>query len=73
MAFVVVTRQHPGHTSLLPELLGKITKLPVVPAADGLWVEAGHVYVSPPGGSLAIYNGTLHRIESEKTKTRRNS
>ena len=66
MAFVVITHQHPGHTSLLPELLGKATAIPVVEAADGLKVEPNHVYVSPPGGYLAILNGTLHRMETEK-------
>ena len=66
MAFVVITHQHPGHTSLLPELLGKITNLTVRQAADGLEVEPNHVYVSPPGGHLAILGGTLHRMETEK-------
>ena len=66
MAFVVITHQHPGHTSLLPELLGKITNLTVRQAADGLKVEPDHVYVSPPGGHLAILGGTLHRMETEK-------
>ncbi len=64
MAFVVVTHQHPGHISLLPELLGKKTVMPVVEAADGLQVEPNHVYVGPPGGHLAILNRTLHRMET---------
>ena len=66
MAFVVITHQHPSNTSLLPELLGKITNLKVYQAADGLKVEPNHVYVSPPGGHLAILGGTLHRMETEK-------
>lgn len=66
MAFVVITHQHPGHTSLLPELLGKITSLTVRQAADGLKAEPNHVYVSPPGGHLAILGGTLHRMKTEK-------
>ncbi|MCE9519569.1 MAG: chemotaxis protein CheB, partial [Verrucomicrobia bacterium] len=28
LGFVVVTHQHPSHTSMLPELLGKVTMLP---------------------------------------------
>ena len=66
MAFVVITHQHLTNTSLLPELLGKITNLKVYQAADGLKVEPDHVYVSPPGGHLAILGGTLHRMETEK-------
>ena len=64
-AFVVVTHQHPGHTSLLPELLGKITGIKVCQAADGLKVEPNNIYVSLPGGYLAILGGTLHRMDAE--------
>ena len=64
MAFVVVSHLHPGHTSMLPELLGKTTRLPVVEASDGTRVRPDHVYVGAPGGYLAILNGTLHRMET---------
>lgn len=69
MAFVVITHQLPGHTSLLPELLGKITALKVIQAADGMKVEPNCVYVSPPGGCLAILQGSLHRMEAEKQES----
>ena len=65
MAFVVVSHLHPGYTSMLPELLGKNAKLPVVEAHDGVPVLPDHVYVGPPGGYLAILNGTLHRMETD--------
>jgi two-component system, chemotaxis family, CheB/CheR fusion protein len=65
MAFVAVTHQHPGHTSLLPELLARDTEMPVIEAADGVKIKPNHVYVSPPGGDLAILNGTLHRMETD--------
>jgi two-component system CheB/CheR fusion protein len=35
MGFVVVSHLRPGHTSMLPELLGKATRLRVVEARDG--------------------------------------
>ena len=68
MAFVVVTHQHPGHTSLLPELLGKCTDLKVVQATDRLKVEPNCVYIGPPGGQLAIVKGVLHRLETADKK-----
>lgn len=71
MAFVVVTHQHPGHTSLLPELLGKVTEMTVLAAADGTKLVPNHVYVGPPGGHLAILNGALHRMETEKKEAPR--
>jgi two-component system, chemotaxis family, CheB/CheR fusion protein len=66
MAFVVVTHQHPGHTSLLPELLSKCTRLRVQVAVDGVAVEPGCIYMSPPEGYLAILNGTLHLMEPDE-------
>ena len=54
IGFVVVTHQHPGHTSLLPELLGKCTRMRVKVAADGMAVEPNTVYLSLPDGYLAI-------------------
>ena len=68
MGFVVVTHQHPGHVSLLPNLLSKSTAMCVVEARDGLTVEPNHVYVSLPGGMLQISHGKLHRIEAESSK-----
>ena len=66
MAFVVVTHQHPGHTSLLPELLRKCTRMRVQVAVDGVAVEPGCVFMSPPEGYLAILNGTLHLMEPDE-------
>ncbi|MCS7467905.1 PAS domain-containing protein [Stieleria sp. ICT_E10.1] len=65
MAFVVVTHQHPGHTSLLPELLARETQMEVVEATDGVKLQPNHVYVGTPGGHLALLNGTLQRMDSD--------
>jgi len=71
MAFVVVTHQHPDHTSLLPELLSRETNLPVVTAEDGITLRPNHIYVSTPGGTLAILNGRLHRMKLENLESPR--
>ncbi len=63
MAFVVVTHQHPGHTSMLPELLSRKTQLSVVEVTERMPVEPNRVYVAPPGGHLDILNGCLFRME----------
>ena len=70
-AFVVVLHLDPSHASLVPELLARHTVLPVVPAADGLRVEPGHVYVIPPSGELQIAAGTLHLRPSANPQARR--
>ncbi len=64
MAFVVVTHQHPGHTSLLPELLRKCAPMPVVETSDNLPVKPNCIYVAGPEGYLAILGGRLHLMKS---------
>ena len=60
MAFVVVTHQLPGHASLLPELLGRHTTMPVAAIDDRMAVLPDRIYVSPPGKRVAILDGALH-------------
>jgi two-component system, chemotaxis family, CheB/CheR fusion protein len=69
IGFVVVTHQHPGHVSLLPELLAKTSSMHVAEANDGTLVEPNHVYVGTPGGLLAISGGVLRRLEADSTCT----
>ncbi|MCY2967371.1 MAG: chemotaxis protein CheR, partial [Planctomycetota bacterium] len=69
MAFVVMTHQHPGHTSLLPELLSRSTKVPVVEATDGIQLVPNQIFVATPGAQLAVLNGVLHRMESSTSES----
>lgn len=64
VGFVVVLHQQPGHESLIPELLGRQTTMPVVEATSGTRVERGHVYVAPPGTLLTISDRTLELSEA---------
>jgi two-component system CheB/CheR fusion protein len=71
IAFVVITHQHPGHTSLLPELLRRKTSLTVVEALDGAKLQPNHIYVGGPGGQMTISDGTLHRVEIDRNEAPR--
>ena len=71
IAFVVVTHQHPGHTSMLPELLRRKTVLPVVEASEGTKLQPNRIYVGPPGGQMAILDGTLHRMDVDSREAPR--
>ncbi|HSS30921.1 MAG TPA: CheR family methyltransferase [Nitrospiraceae bacterium] len=62
-AFVVVSHQHAGHSSLLPEILRRWTALPVFEASDGLPVEPNTIYLPPPGSRLAILHAVLHVMD----------
>jgi two-component system CheB/CheR fusion protein len=59
-AFVVVTHQPAGRTSLLPEILARGTSIAVLEATEGITVEPNRVYVSPAGSEIAIAEGVLH-------------
>src|SRR5262245_60019531 len=48
MAFCLVQHLAPRHESILSELLGKATKMPVVEVSEGMQVHGDHVYVIPP-------------------------
>ena len=60
MAFVLVQHLDPKHASMLPELLGRTTQMPVIEIKDSMLVERNKVYVMPPNHSLAILHGKLH-------------
>jgi two-component system, chemotaxis family, CheB/CheR fusion protein len=45
MAFILIQHLSPDHKSILTDLLGKSTIMPVVEAEDGMSVEANRVFV----------------------------
>lgn len=59
VAYVLVQHLDPNHESMLAELLGRRTTMPVRQVADGMTVEANNVYLIPPNASLVIENGRL--------------
>lgn len=59
LAFVLVQHLAPDHNSLLAELVGRSTSMPVLEATHGMRVEARHVYVIPPNATLTIADGVL--------------
>ena len=67
--FAIVFVQHldPNHHSMLAELLARATAMPVSEAADGMAVEANHVYVIPANGDLTIARGSLKLVPRTQT------
>ncbi|MEN2990127.1 CheR family methyltransferase [Tistrella sp. BH-R2-4] len=64
LSFVVVTHLSPERESMLHQVIGHYTDLPVVIAAEGMLVEPDHVYVMPQNALLSIKGGrlTLRRL-----------
>ena len=60
LAYVVVQHLDPTHKALLPELLQRITEMPVRAAEQGMTVAPDCVYVIPPNTELTVSEGELH-------------
>jgi two-component system CheB/CheR fusion protein len=71
MGFVIVQHLEPTRKSLLAELLGKHTQMPVIEVEDGMAVEANRVYVIVPAQTLLIEDGILRLSEPTEPRGRR--
>lgn len=60
MAYVIVQHLDPVHVSALPELLQRVTTMPVVEAVNGMAVQPDCVYIIPPNKDLSLLRGELH-------------
>ena len=63
MAFVLIQHLDPLHVSLMAGLLSGHTAMSVTAATEGARIEPNHVYLIPPGVSLAVAQGKLHLSE----------
>jgi two-component system CheB/CheR fusion protein len=59
VAYIVVQHLSAEHKSLMHELLGRFTRIPVVEATDGLEIRPDHIYILTPGHELEVRGTTL--------------
>jgi two-component system, chemotaxis family, CheB/CheR fusion protein len=67
IAYIFLQHLDPHAASALPELLARVTVMPVHQAQHGMPVQADHVYVLPPQWTLTISQGVLQlhsRVET---------
>jgi two-component system CheB/CheR fusion protein len=57
MAFMLIQHLDPKRHSILPELLAKATRIPVLEALDSMKVLSNRVYVMPSNVDIAITDG----------------
>jgi two-component system CheB/CheR fusion protein len=62
LAFILISHLDPHHVSVLPELLQRVTTMPVAVVKDGELVLPNRVYVIPPNRELAINAGILYLL-----------
>lgn len=63
MGFVIVQHLDPTRDSLMAELLGRETTMPVVQIEDGMRVEPNRVHVIVPAKTLLIEGGILRLVK----------
>lgn len=69
MAFVLVQHLAPNHESLLPDILQKVTTIPVLEITNDIKVEPDHIYVIPSNKMMVASDGVLllaPRLASKK-------
>lgn len=63
---VVVQHLDPRHRSLMPQVIGRQSRLPVTHAEEGINLEVDHVYLAPPNQHLLINRkGSLALTDTE--------
>ncbi|MGJ5632124.1 chemotaxis protein CheB [Nostoc sp. CALU 1950] len=67
MAFVLIQHLSPDHESLLPEILGRVTTMPVRQVQDQMRVEPNAVYVIPPNAQMTLVDGILRLALRQKS------
>ena len=68
MAFVLVQHLDPKHKSMLSEILGRETRMPVSEVKDQMVVMPNHVYVIPPNAQMSIRNGVLSLVPRNEAR-----
>ncbi|MBE9464305.1 chemotaxis protein CheB [Dyadobacter subterraneus] len=68
MAYVLVQHLNPSHESILPEILDKVTNIPVNEITDDIHLAPDHIYVIPANKILTTYDGVLKLEPRENIK-----
>jgi two-component system CheB/CheR fusion protein len=65
LAFVVVQHLSPDFRSLMDELIARHSEMPVIVAADGMPVQANHIYLMPARKEMIIRDRRLVLTDKE--------
>jgi two-component system CheB/CheR fusion protein len=68
LAYIVIQHLDPTQKGMLPELLQRVSKMPVFQVKDRMKVKQNTVYVIPPNKSMSILKGILHLFEPLETR-----
>lgn len=71
MSFVLVQHLSPDHKSMLADLVGKATAMPVIEAENNMPIAADSVYVIPPDATLTLKGRSLRVSRPAPPRERR--
>lgn len=60
MAFIIIQHLDPAYKGMLPELLQRVTHMPVLQVKNRMKVVPNSVYVIPPNKEMSIVRGVLY-------------
>lgn len=66
-AYVIIQHLSPDYKSLMGELLGRHTKLPIYRAEEGMAILPNSVYLIPPRKNMTIYERRLYLTDQTKS------
>jgi len=73
LAYVVIQHLSPNYKSLMDELLAKHTKLKIIKAEEGRFLEPNCIYLIPNKNNMIIKGGRLHLIDKPKSSVPNNA
>jgi two-component system, chemotaxis family, CheB/CheR fusion protein len=68
MAYVLVQHLDPRHESVLPDILSRVTTIPVHEITDEIHLAPDNIYVIPSNKTLTTFDGVL-KLTPRETKT----
>ena len=66
MAYVLVQHLDPSHESFLPEILQRVTKIPVHEVTEDIHLAPDHIYIIPSNKILTSVDGVLQLAPRDK-------
>ncbi|MBD2110071.1 chemotaxis protein CheB [Nodosilinea sp. FACHB-13] len=69
MAFVLLQHLDPSQPSLLSEIMGRTTEMPVMEVVDGVAIAPNHVYVIPSNTAMTIVGSELRLQPRPRSRT----
>jgi two-component system CheB/CheR fusion protein len=60
VCFVIVAHRGGGHSELLPELLSRVSDMPVLEVQEGMLLRQNTVFLCPPNAELTMTGSTFH-------------